>query len=46
MCPFDPIAARLAQEENMEVIILNGQNLVNLSHSLSGKPFVGTVIKD
>jgi uridylate kinase len=44
--PFDPIAAKLAQEEGMEVIILNGQNLVNLSRSLEGRPFVGTVIKD
>ena len=44
--PFDPIAAKLAQEEAMEVAILNGRNLENLKRYLSGDTFVGTVIKD
>ena len=44
--PFDPIAAKLAQEEAMEVAILNGRNLENLKRYLSGDAFVGTVIKD
>ncbi len=44
--PFDPIAAKLAEGENMEVMILNGQNLDNLRLALDGQPCIGTVIRD
>lgn len=44
--PFDPIAAQLAQEEGMEVVILHGRNIENLERYLANKTFVGTVIKD
>ncbi len=44
--PFDPIAAKLAEEEGMEVSILNGRNLKNLQSALKGSAFVGTVIRD
>lgn len=43
--PFDPIASKLAQEERMEVAIMNGNRLENLEHFLENRPFVGTVIK-
>lgn len=42
--PFDPIAAKLAQEQGITVKILNGKNLDNLALALDGKPFVGTTI--
>jgi uridylate kinase len=42
--PFDPIAAKMAQEMNLEVAVMNGKNLENLKNYLDGKEFVGTVI--
>jgi len=43
--PFDPIASKIAQEENMEVAIMNGKDLVNLNNYFDGKKFKGTIIK-
>ena len=43
--PFDPIASKIAQEENIEVTIMNGKNLLNLQSYFNGKKFKGTVIK-
>ncbi len=43
--PFDPIASKLAEAENMEVAILNGDNLENMEKYLAGESFVGTIIK-
>ncbi|NTW15217.1 MAG: UMP kinase [Candidatus Moranbacteria bacterium] len=42
--PFDPIASRLAEEERMEVAILSGADLGNVSRYLSGGAFDGTLI--
>ena len=42
--PFDPIAAKVAQEIGLEVAVMNGKNLENLSAYLDGKNFIGTVI--
>lgn len=42
--PFDPVASRLAQKNNLKVIMVNGRNLVNLEKILTGKPFKGTTI--
>jgi len=42
--PFDPIAAKMAEEIGLEVAVMNGKNLENLSAYLDGKEFVGTVI--
>ncbi len=44
--PFDPIASKLADEENIEVAIMNGKNLDNLEKYLNGERFVGTVINN
>lgn len=43
--PFDPIAAGIAEEHNIEVVIMNGKNLGNLKNFLDGKKFKGTVVR-
>lgn len=43
--PFDPVAAKRAEELGLEVAIMNGNNLPNLQGYLEGKEFKGTVIK-
>lgn len=43
--PFDPIASKMAAQEGMEVVIMNGKNLENLEKYLDGEEFVGTTIK-
>ena len=42
--PFDPVAAREAQANHMEVAIINGGKLEEFEKYVSGEPFVGTVI--
>ena len=42
--PFDPIASKIAAEDQMEVVILNGKNIKNLENYLEGKKFKGTTI--
>lgn len=43
--PFDPVASKLAEEINLEVIIAEGKNLKNLQSILDDKKFQGTVIR-
>lgn len=43
--PFDPIAAQKAEELSLEVVIMNGKNIENLSRYLNGESFIGTVIQ-
>ncbi len=43
--PFDPVAAGMAQDLGLEVAVMNGKNLENLKNYISGKEFIGTVIK-
>jgi uridylate kinase len=43
--PFDPIASKMAEEEEMEVAIMNGSDLDNLGQYLDGSEFKGTVVK-
>jgi uridylate kinase len=43
--PFDPVASQAAQKLGIEVAIMNGANLANLSNYLDGKPFLGTTIR-
>jgi uridylate kinase len=43
--PFDPIASKVADEEKIEVAIMNGKDLQNLENYLEGKKFKGTTIK-
>lgn len=42
--PFDPVAAKMAEELGLEVSVMNGKNLENLGAYLDGKEFIGTVI--
>lgn len=43
--PIDPIATKLCIENNLEVVILDGENLANLEKAIKGESFVGTTIK-
>lgn len=43
--PFDPIAAKKAEELNLKVAVLNGNNFENVRKYLDGEEFVGTVIE-
>jgi uridylate kinase len=42
--PFDPVAAREAQEKTIEVACIDGTKLISLKNYLEGKPFTGTRI--
>jgi uridylate kinase len=42
--PFDPIAAKIAQNLKIKVFILNGNDFENVCKAMDGKKFVGTVI--
>ena len=42
--PFDPIAAKEAEELGLEVIIMNGKNISNLENYFNGEDFLGTKI--
>jgi len=42
--PFDPVAARAAEEHNIEVASINGEHLGELKNYLDGQTFVGTRI--
>lgn len=43
--PFDPIAAKRAEELGLKVVVLNGNDFTNLDNYYTNKPFVGTVIE-
>lgn len=43
--PFDPIAAREAENLGLEVAIMNGKNIENLKKYLDGEDFIGTIIR-
>lgn len=42
--PFDPVAARKAQELHLKVIVASGTDLPNLTNLLEDRPFKGTLI--
>lgn len=42
--PFDPIAAKKAEELGTRVVVLNGNDFENLENYFQGKKFVGTTI--
>lgn len=43
--PFDPIAAKKAEELGVKVVCLLGNDFNNLSNYLNGREFIGTVIE-
>lgn len=42
--PFDPIAAKLSRDNNLNVLIMDGSNLDNFKQCIEVGEFVGTVI--
>ena len=42
--PFDPVAAKKAQDLGIKVVVMEGANLENVENYFNGKKFVGTVI--
>jgi uridylate kinase len=42
--PFDPIAAKKAQELGVQVIVMSGDDFANIENYFAGKPFIGTTI--
>ncbi len=43
--PFDPIAAKRAQELGLKVVVLDGKNLANLRNYMNGEKYIGTTIE-
>lgn len=43
--PFDPIAAKKAEDLGVKVIVMNGDNFKNLENYFEGKEFTGTTIE-
>lgn len=43
--PFDPVAAQKAQELDVKVVVLSGEDFENLEKYFRGEEFVGTVIE-
>ncbi len=44
--PFDPVAIKFSNEENLELVTMNGKNLENIKNYLNGKEFEGSVVKN
>ncbi len=42
--PFDPVAARLCQEQGLDAAILSAADLGNVRNALTGRPFTGTLV--
>lgn len=43
--PFDPIAAKKAQDLGIKVVVVNGNNFENLENYFADRKFVGTIIE-
>ena len=44
--PFDPVAIKFANEENLELVTMSGKNLENFKNYLNGDKFEGSVVKN
>lgn len=42
--PFDPIAAKKAEEMGVTVVVMSGDDFENIENYFAGKPFIGTTI--
>ena len=42
--PFDPVAAKLAEQNKIRVLVLDGRDMDNLRNAIEGKDFIGTTI--
>ncbi len=43
--PFDPIASKRAQELGLKVLIVKGDDFLNIKNAMNGREFFGTVIE-
>jgi uridylate kinase len=43
--PFDPIAAKKAQELGVKVVVMSGDDFTNIEHYFAGDTFIGTTIE-
>jgi len=43
--PFDPVAAKRAEEFGVRVVVLNGKDFENINKYFKNEPFIGTVIE-
>jgi len=43
--PFDPVAAKIAQSNKMELVVMDGRDLKNLKGYFDSKKFKGTIVK-
>ncbi len=43
--PFDPVAAKKAQELGIRAVVMSGDNFSNVENYLEGKEFTGTIIE-
>ncbi len=44
--PFDPVASKLAEEQDLEVIVMDGRDLPNLTAYFERGPYRGTLISN
>ncbi|MFP4402762.1 MAG: UMP kinase [Candidatus Woesearchaeota archaeon] len=44
--PFDPKASKIAMENNINTLIINGNNIENLKNYLEKKEYIGTIISN
>jgi uridylate kinase len=44
--PFDPVATKFANEENLELVTMSGRNLDNFKNYLNSEKFEGSVVKN
>jgi len=44
--PFDPIASKMCDEQNITVVVLNGADIPNLEKCMRGEEFVGTILSN
>jgi uridylate kinase len=43
--PFDPVAAREAEKNGVEVAIINGERSEAIEHYMNGESFIGTLVR-
>lgn len=44
--PFDPVASKKAEQLDLSVVVMKGDDFDNLENYFTHKPFIGTVIQD
>lgn len=43
--PFDPVASKRAQQLNVKVVVVNGNDFTNINNYLEGNKFIGTIVE-